>query len=130
MLKKTLPLLLGVLILLGFLAGCKPKEPVTPEEPVDTTAAMAEAPMCQSCAMPMARPEDFGTEADGSASKDYCTHCYQNGEFTNPDATMEGMVEFLAPNWGEWMEKPDMTLDEAKVEVRELLSGLKRWKEA
>lgn len=27
-------------------------------------------PFCQSCGMPMVKPED------------YCNHCFQNGEFT------------------------------------------------
>lgn len=25
---------------------------------------------------------DFGTEADGGASADYCVYCYKNGAFT------------------------------------------------
>ena len=37
---------------------------------------------CQSCYMPMNKPEDFGKEADGSPSDDYCVHCYQDGDFT------------------------------------------------
>jgi len=32
-----------------------------------------------------------GTEADGSPSVKYCTYCYQNGQFTDPDMTVEGM---------------------------------------
>ena len=29
-------------------------------------------PFCQSCAMPLQRPEDLGTNADGSRSEEYC----------------------------------------------------------
>ncbi len=36
---------------------------------------------CQSCYMPVTKPEDFGTKADGSPSVDYCYHCYSNGAF-------------------------------------------------
>ena len=39
---------------------------------------------CQSCGMPMGREEDFGREADGALSKDYCTYCYQNGHSRRP----------------------------------------------
>ena len=28
-------------------------------------------PICQSCVMPMEKPEDFGTEADGSRNEEY-----------------------------------------------------------
>ena len=49
--------------------------------------------VCQSCAMPLVKDEDYGTEKDGSRSSISCTHCYQNGEFTNPDATVEGIAE-------------------------------------
>ena len=47
---------------------------------------------CQSCAMPMSKKEDFGTEADGSLSQEYCVYCYQKGKFTNPNITMEEML--------------------------------------
>jgi len=87
-----------------------------------------EGPFCQSCSMPMGKPEDFGTEADGSASKDYCTHCYQKGQFTAPDMGMEGMVNYLAPNWGQWTERPNLTTEQAKPEITGILSNLKRWK--
>ena len=32
-----------------------------------------------------------GTEADGSLSQEYCSHCYQNGQFTMPNMTMTEM---------------------------------------
>ena len=47
--------------------------------------------MCQSCGMPIKKDEVKGTEADGSLSQKYCTHCYQKGSFTWPDATAETM---------------------------------------
>jgi len=47
--------------------------------------------MCQSCGMPLKQAADFGTEANGSQSSKYCTHCYQKGEFTWRDATPQQM---------------------------------------
>ncbi|HPU23788.1 MAG TPA: zinc ribbon domain-containing protein [Candidatus Kapabacteria bacterium] len=42
--------------------------------------------ICQSCGMPMSKdPKNGGTEKDGSKSNKYCSYCYQNGNFTNPE---------------------------------------------
>lgn len=49
---------------------------------------------CQSCGMPLSRDEKGGgSEADGSKSLKYCSHCYANGQFTLPDITMDGMKD-------------------------------------
>ena len=32
-----------------------------------------------------------GTENDGSKSEKYCSYCYENGKFINPDITVEEM---------------------------------------
>ncbi|MCD9020298.1 zinc ribbon domain-containing protein [Cohnella silvisoli] len=49
---------------------------------------------CQSCGMPMSRDDKGGgTEADGSKSTMYCSHCYENGVFTLPDITADQMKE-------------------------------------
>lgn len=37
---------------------------------------------CQSCGMPLQNEADYGTEAGGARSEEYCTYCYQNGGFT------------------------------------------------
>jgi len=51
---------------------------------------------CQSCGMPLGKDkEGGGTEKDGSMSKKYCSHCYQNGEFTNPEITATEMQELV-----------------------------------
>jgi hypothetical protein len=47
---------------------------------------------CQSCGMPLARDErGGGTNADGSKSAMYCSHCYASGRFTAPDITVKQM---------------------------------------
>jgi hypothetical protein len=47
---------------------------------------------CQSCGMPLKKdPEGGGTEQDGSRSKMYCSYCYENGTFVNPDMTADEM---------------------------------------
>lgn len=47
---------------------------------------------CQSCGMPLSRDTGKGgTNADGSKSDLYCSHCYQAGRFTAPDLSMDQM---------------------------------------
>ena len=48
---------------------------------------------CQSCGMPLQNEADYGTEAGGARSEEYCTYCYQNGGFT-ADCTMDEMIDF------------------------------------
>ena len=48
---------------------------------------------CQSCGMPLAMdPNIGGTEADGSKTTEYCSYCYVNGAFTQPDLTAQAMI--------------------------------------
>ena len=85
---------------------------------------------CQSCYMPMTKPEDFGKEADGSQSNDYCVHCYQNGDFCWKP-TFEEFVEGNIQFWREDGES-DNAEDNAKARARimEVMPTLKRWKTA
>jgi hypothetical protein len=49
---------------------------------------------CQSCGMPLSKDErGGGTNADGSKSTMYCSHCYESGRFTLPDITAAQMQE-------------------------------------
>jgi hypothetical protein len=42
--------------------------------------------------MPLKRDErGGGTNADGSTSEAYCSHCYDRGHFVMPDITVQGM---------------------------------------
>ncbi|MCG8307884.1 MAG: zinc ribbon domain-containing protein [Cytophagales bacterium] len=50
---------------------------------------------CQSCGMPLSKdPEKGGTNADGSKSIMYCSYCYKEGNFTQPDFTAKKMQQF------------------------------------
>jgi len=47
---------------------------------------------CQSCGMPRKRDaQGGGTNADGSNSTLYCSNCYQQGKFTQPNLSMDEM---------------------------------------
>ncbi len=38
--------------------------------------------MCQSCGMPMSKdPQKGGTNSDGTKNLEYCSYCYQDGDF-------------------------------------------------
>jgi len=53
-----------------------------------------EGPFCQSCGMPLSRDvQGGGTEADGRKSTEYCSHCYRAGVFTQPQLTLQQMMD-------------------------------------
>jgi putative zinc ribbon protein len=55
---------------------------------------MSASKNCQSCGMPMSRDaKGGGTNADGSKSPMYCSHCFAGGKFTLPDLTVDQMQE-------------------------------------
>ena len=81
---------------------------------------------CQSCYMPMKEAKDFGTEAGGGASVDYCCHCYKDGDFTwkaSFEEHVEGNIQF-------WKEDGDKSDGEARARIMEVFPTLKRWKTA
>lgn len=81
---------------------------------------------CQCCGMPMGETDEmYGTEKDGSISKDYCKYCYDKGEFL-ADCTMEEMIEFCIPPVLE--ANPEMTAEKARSMMQEWFPNLKRWK--
>jgi hypothetical protein len=46
--------------------------------------------------MPLKRDEKGGgSNADGSRSTIYCSHCYENGEFLQPNVTVEQMQKLV-----------------------------------
>ena len=51
---------------------------------------------CPSCSMPLKKDEKGGgSNADGSISKMYCSFCYENGSFINPDMKVNEMQELV-----------------------------------
>ncbi|MGB5319415.1 zinc ribbon domain-containing protein [Eudoraea sp.] len=49
----------------------------------------SEKNICQSCGMPMKNMTDFGTYKDGCINTDYCHYCYDEGEFTDKEISLE-----------------------------------------
>lgn len=81
---------------------------------------------CQCCSMPIPEIGLRGTEADGSASADFCKFCYDHGDFTAQGVTMDEFIEATAPMEAEAL---GVSLDEAVSLMATLLPHLKRWRE-
>ena len=90
---------------------------------------MEERTFCQCCGMPLDKPEDKGTESDGSLSGDYCRYCYQDGAFTAPDATMDDIIAFNLKFNAE-NGHPFGPQEEAEKMMRGWFPTLKRWQKA
>jgi hypothetical protein len=51
---------------------------------------------CQSCGIPMDKAAGPGTNADGSESLKYCSYCFKQGAFVQPDWTAADMQSYAA----------------------------------
>jgi hypothetical protein len=82
---------------------------------------------CQSCGMPVSDQfGNFGTMTDGSKNPEYCSFCFQNGAFTNPDQTVAEMVQssigFMTANLG-------FTAEKAAEMSNSVIPNLRRWRQ-
>jgi len=82
-------------------------------------------PFCQSCSMPMDRPDCFGTNTDGTQNDDYCCHCFYDGKFTVPDITKEEMIDLVVSIM---VDKVKMSEEQARQISQSFIPTLKRWK--
>ena len=90
---------------------------------------MDEMIFCQCCGMPLQAAADFGTEADGTASADYCVYSYKDGAFTQ-DCTMEEMIQHCAQFYEEFKHEDgsSYTREEAVAGMQQFFPSLKRWR--
>jgi len=51
---------------------------------------------CQSCGIPINKAAGRGTNADGSESLMYCSYCYVDGAFVQPDWTAADMQAYAS----------------------------------
>ena len=82
---------------------------------------------CQSCGLPLQTQkvgDCRGTEADGSKSETWCSLCYVNGSFVDPNTTLDQMKAIV-----------DKALQEKgsgrimRWMAQKQLPTLKRWKQ-
>lgn len=86
-----------------------------------------EGRICQSCAMPMQKDEDYGTNRDGSKNTEYCHFCYQDGDFTEPDITMEQKIDKVVSIAASQMNMPEK---QAREMAENIIPKLKRWQKS
>jgi len=107
-----------------FILGAQPAQPeTTPKK--SKVIKPPKGQFCQSCGMSLAKPEICGTNADGSRSRLYCNSCYQDGNFTQPDITIDQMIDKVAGIMAEKMNIPE---DQAKEKAKSFIPALKRWR--
>ena len=70
--------------------------------------------------------QNMGTNADGAANDQYCSFCFQNGNFTQPDLKVDDMIRMSIEN----MTGPDlqMPLDKATELANRVIPSLGRWR--
>ena len=80
---------------------------------------------CQSCGMTFDEQHKkfIAKEKDGSDSI-FCTYCYKDGEFIDPNATMEDMIEIAVPHFA----RKTGNEETARKYMTEVVSCLSRWK--
>jgi hypothetical protein len=75
--------------------------------------------------MPLEKPDDFGTATNGFRINDYCRYCYQNGAFTDPNISLQGMIDRCV---GIMAQKGIMPESQARALMSATLPKLKRWR--
>lgn len=75
--------------------------------------------VCESCGMPMTKPEDFG---GGKTDNPYCVHCtYSDGRLKSYDDLLAGMTQFI-------MSRMDLHEAEARTMAVENLAKMPAWR--
>ncbi|MFA5839882.1 MAG: zinc ribbon domain-containing protein [Candidatus Margulisiibacteriota bacterium] len=85
---------------------------------------MSQTEVCQSCSMPLRSENDYGTNADGSKTNDYCHFCFKDGKFTDEGITMEQKIDKMV----EFAGKMNISPAQARMMAQTILPNLKRWK--
>lgn len=79
---------------------------------------------CQSCGMPLG-DGFYGTNEDHTENHKYCKFCFLNGSFTDPNQTMEEMIQSSIENMVHEVGLPEkQAIDLANT----FIPKLKRWK--
>lgn len=78
---------------------------------------------CQSCGMPLGIGF-YATNSDGTASNEYCKMCFENGQFREPNLTLEEMKGRSVANM---IDDLRMERSEAETLANTVIPTLKRW---
>ncbi len=80
---------------------------------------------CQSCGMPLSKQfGNLGTNADGTNTEEFCSGCFAEGRFTQPNQTMEEMIESSIENMTGDLNMP---VEKATELANSFIPTLRRW---
>ena len=71
--------------------------------------------------------EMFGTNSDGTKTDEFCTYCYQNGQFTAPGITVQEMIDKCVSIM---VQRNIMPEEQARDLMTKTIPNLNRWKTA
>ena len=80
--------------------------------------------ICQSCAMPLQKEEEIGTNKDGSLNHEYCIYCFKDGEFLE-NMTLDEAIAKSA----EYAKYAGVMPEQAIEYAKQVYPTLKRWQE-
>lgn len=86
---------------------------------------MDDKQQCQSCGMPLG-VGFYGTNADDTASEEFCKSCWEKGQFREPNLTLQEMIGRSIANRVDGLQ---MTREEAQQLATSLIPTLKRWQQ-
>lgn len=81
--------------------------------------------VCQSCAMPLENSSQHGSNSDGSMSLEYCSFCFRDGKFLDPNISMEEMKDKCIDIM---VKGRILAKDKAIKLMGNTIPNLKRWK--
>ena len=89
------------------------------------TNTMQETEMifCQSCSMPLQKSEDFGLNQDGKKNEEFCSFCFKEGKFIDPDCSVDQMITKVTGIMNE-MHFPKEVIEQTQKKI----PSLKRWR--
>lgn len=79
---------------------------------------------CQSCGFNMRRNPDFGTEADGALTEQWCSGCYRGGAFTEDVTTAEAFIHAAVQRIAAQRKQ---AIGKTRLDLKKELPKLARW---
>ena len=73
---------------------------------------------CESCGMPMQKPEDHGA---GNISNKYCKHCAPDGRLMSREQIRKGWISYT-------IRTENVSMEEAEKKVNEEMAKMPAWK--